>query len=406
MAIWGAFTTSSQAMMAHSHHLNHIGTNIANVNTTSFKETISHYQTMKSNVSGNFNFFGVQNNDWRRVDSQGMILPSSYRHDLAVNGQGFFVVNSDPSGLGETRYTRDGSFQAEAMGTASGIQGSYMTTRDGFYVMGWPANDDGTFTQALEAVSYNHNAIEPTRPTTQIELAGNLTSANGSTASHTTTLYAVTETADGVGMGNNLRLVWTPIPDEQNAWTVSIADDGSGISLDPTEVRFTGDGQLADGSPAQLTLAGGITLDISNVTQFSSGEGFTVRYQEHDGTLAGRLQDTYFNNEGVLFGRFSNGSTRALYKLPLAVFPAPNKLEALNGNTYRPTHESGLPELREAGAMYGFAQIVPGALEQSTVNIEDQFTKMITTQKAYSLSATVFRTADEMTQEATKNLKR
>ena len=88
-----------------------------------------------------------------------------------------------------------------------------------------------------------------------------------------------------------------------------------------------------------------------------------------------------------------------------AIFPAPNNLEAINGNFFKADPAAGELELRSLGSVTGIAQIIVGALEQSNVDLADQFTKMIVTQRAYSSSATVLRTADEMTQQA-RDLKR
>ena len=82
-----------------------------------------------------------------------------------------------------------------------------------------------------------------------------------------------------------------------------------------------------------------------------------------------------------------------------------DSLEAVQGNFFKADPQAGQLELRSLGSVSGIAQIVVGALEQSNVNLADQFTKMIVTQRAYSSSATVLRTADEMTQQA-RDLKR
>ena len=83
-----------------------------------------------------------------------------------------------------------------------------------------------------------------------------------------------------------------------------------------------------------------------------------------------------------------------LFKLPLAIFPAPNNLEAINGNFFKADPQAGTLELQSLGSVTGIAQVVVGALEQSNVDLADQFTKMIVTQRAYSNSTTVLRTAD------------
>ncbi|MEQ9449702.1 MAG: flagellar hook-basal body complex protein, partial [Rhodospirillaceae bacterium] len=100
-----------------------------------------------------------------------------------------------------------------------------------------------------------------------------------------------------------------------------------------------------------------------------------------------------------------NGENLNLYKLPIARFESENNLEARNGNVFLQTQDAGDLELTSLGNPAGITQMVVGALEQSNVDLANQFTKMIVTQRAYSSAATVLRTADEMTQAA-RDLKR
>lgn len=425
MALWGAFSTASGAMMAHGHHINQIGVNIANMNTTSYKEVKTSYQTLMAHATPRAEYYTTQPLDTRRVDVQGVVVGTGRRHDLALNGRGFFVTNTEPDGSGDTYYTRDGAFTGRSYqlatdsdGDGQRDRGTYLITQQGHYVMGWPANADGTFPSAagqLTAVSLNHNAIEPGQATRTITMGANVPNNNGQSGQvYRTTLNTVsTGTENGVPVAarHDLVMTWTKVVGTPNTWTIGVSgDDLASATLSETTVRFNGDGTLdtANG-PSAITLdlawtdgtdPTTVTLDISDVTQFSSSEGLTVNRIEQDGYLTGRLQETWFNEQGVLYGTYSNGHTRALYKLPVATFAAPNSLEAYNGNAYRPTQESGEATLTAIEETHGVASVVAGALEQSNVDLEDQFTRMISTQKAYSSAATVFRTSDEMVQEA------
>ncbi len=432
MAIWGSFTTSSMAMMAHSRHMGQIGTNIANMNTISYKEVETTYQTLKSNATARFDFFGVDTVDTRRVDNQGVILSSDGAFDLAMNGQGFFVTNTAADGSGDTYYTRDGSFGGaqSTLGTDSDGDGqvdqsTLLVTQQGQYVMGWAANEDGSgFSSSLGAVTINHNAVSPGRATRAVTLSGNIANINGSagTPSYQTSLPIASSHVGADGSTttrmNSVAMTWTKVSDTQNAWTVDLPAsanaDITSVTMTPSQVHFTSDGRLdtaATSVPLQATVtwADGSTqsvdIDISSMTQYADPEGgISVGTLTHDGYVEGRLERTAFNSQGVLTGFFSNGVQQALYKLPIATFAVPNKLEALNGNVYRETGESGTPTINSLSEGSSTSLEV-GALEASGVVLEDQFTRMITTQKAYSSSATVFRTSDEMIQEA-RNLKR
>ena len=177
-------------------------------------------------------------------------------------------------------------------------------------------------------------------------------------------------------------------------------------------MSFTGFGVLSSPSNGSLTITINdvtepqiVTMDISKLTQFeSTGEVDLVNFKQ-DGIKEGVLSSTFFDSDGTLFGSFTNAGLVPLFKLPMATFPAVNNLEAINGNFFTADPAAGELELRSLGSVSGLAQIIVGALEQSNVDLADQFTKMIVTQRAYTSSATVLRTADEMTQQA-RDLKR
>ena len=144
------------------------------------------------------------------------------------------------------------------------------------------------------------------------------------------------------------------------------------------------------------------------MTDFSDQGSITVQNVNQDGYIAGNLNSTYFNSEGVLLGSYSNGELKPLYKLAVANFTAEDNREAMPGNYFTQTADSGdllIRGLGTAGTSTGGTAFVSGALERSTVDLSDQFSKMIITQRAYSSSAQVLRTADEMTQ-AVRDLKR
>ena len=146
-------------------------------------------------------------------------------------------------------------------------------------------------------------------------------------------------------------------------------------------------------------------MDLRQLTQLSGNGNVELQNIEQDGLKEGILTSTFFDRSGTLYGKFSNNGTIPLYKLPLANFPAENKLQAISGNLFKYDPLAGQLDLRAVGSLASMAQIVTGALERSNIDLADQFTKMIVTQRAYSSSATVLRTADEMTQQA-RDLKR
>lgn len=428
MAIWGSLTTSTMAMMAHTRHMGQIGNNISNMNTTSFKEVETTYQTQKAHRSQGYDQFSVDTIDVRRVENQGVITGTGRSYDLAINGGGFFVTNTAEDGSGDTTYTRDGGFTGrqatlgeDSDGDGQNDQSTLLVSQQGDYVMGWAANPDGTFGTTLGAVQINHNAVIPGLATSEATLSGNVPNVNGrATASaYQTSLPVVASGTDANGAytrSHSVTMTWTKTPDAQNSWELDLpatGDVASATVSSPT-VLFRKDGSLdTTNGPSVLDITvtwndgsdpTTLSLDISGMTQFSSSEGLVTEHTQN-GYTEGRLLSTSFDTQGVLSGNFSNGATRSLFKLPLATFAAPNKLEALNGNSYKETHESGVPSTVDLASLDGGTTLTPGALETSNVVLEEQFSRMITTQKAYSSSATVFKTSDEMIQEV-RNLKR
>lgn len=425
MAIFGAMNTSALAMNAHSHTIGSIGTNIANVNTTSYKEVETMYQTLKNHVAPRYSFFAVNTVDVRRTAQQGSIVSSGRAMDAAINGQGFFVTNTQADGSGETRYTRAGTFTGESYtlgtstnGSGSADQGTRLVTLNGDYVMGYKVGDDGTLATSLSSVDYANNAVDPGRATSKIVMHGNLPSANGSTKTYQMNLPVVRTLTDTAGVPytqtNSVNLTFNPVVGTAGSWTLtpSGANNIASVTTTPATLVFNGQGKLDTSATGTGTDTIGVTVnyadgtsqsvqvDMADFTQYSGDTDVSIRRMENDGITSGTLQGTYFTKTGMLVGRFSNNIEKPLYQLPLATFVNPEKLEALSGNSFRGSQEAGEATLISLKAGDTRAEVIGSSLEMSNVDLEDQFSKMIITQRAYSSAATVFRTSDEMSQAA------
>lgn len=421
MSLKGIFSTSVQAMNSQAQSLANISTNIANVNTTGYKAQDTHFETMLSGVAPpNLPLLGVNTFDFRNVSKQGIIATTNRTFDLAISGRGFFVTNTENNASGVWQYTRDGALFGKAMTLSSdsngdGVrdQGTLLVTADGSYVYGWKADDDGRFLEnnslgALTPILYNNNAVFPPKATETVTLQANLAASD--TGRQTVGLPYV----DLEGRSRTLTLGFSATlgPD----WNLDVAardpnGDDATMELFPPSISFDGTGRINSLSFNTLSVvirdsasSQSIAVDLTRLTQFGGGNGLTVQNITQDGFIAGRLQNTYFTNDGILVGGYSNGKVQNLYKLALATFPAENKLKARPGNVFEQTAEAG--GLRLSGIdNRSTTRIVVGALEASNVDLTDQFSKMIVTQRAYSSTATALRTADEMTQAA-RDLKR
>ncbi|MDX2142827.1 MAG: flagellar hook-basal body complex protein [Rhodospirillaceae bacterium] len=422
MSIKGTFNTAVQAMNAQSQHLSNISTNIANVNTTAYKTQRTQFKTLLNHVRPNEQkFFTVDTVDLRQVDRQGFLQSTQRDLDLAINGRGFFVTNTKTDGTGVWQYTRDGALIGRSValttdsdGDGQLDQGTLLTTGAGAYVYGWQADADGNFDEVddltkLVPIQINSNQIFPFKTTTAINLQANVSAE--STGRQSVGMPFV----DEAGQTRTLTLGFTATT--TGVWDLDVSSNLNNglpapLTFNPPQVEFDGEGKLI--APAggllevTLTTASGaqvINIDLSKVTQLSDNGDLTVQNIEQDGYLAGRLKDTFFDEDGVLFGSYTNQGLKALFKLPIATFAAPNNLEAKSGNFFTQSREAGVRKLQGLDSVTGLAQIVIGTLESSNVDLADQFSKMIVTQRAYSSSATVLRTADEMMQQ-TRDLKR
>ena len=427
MSIIGTFQTARQGMYTHAHGLETISNNIANVNTTAYKREDTRFVTLLNRVAPAAaagppkKFFSVQPVDSRQVNAQGILQTTGREFDLAITGEGFFVTNQTLDGQGDFRYTRDGALFGRSVDLDSdtdndGIpdEGVYLTTTAGQFIYGWPAEEDGSFNttndlNALQPVLINTNQLFPAVPTTEMSLQANLSQIG--VGAQRVGLPVV----DTQGNPQTISLVF-------NATTSNVFDiSASGlegnqtvpVTLDLSQLEFDGLAQLQQ--PASGTITATInysfgpqevTIDISELTAFGGSDGdVTIQNINTDGVLAGRLDRTFINNEGIVFASFDNGSFREVAQLAIGRFPAPNQLEAITGNQFRQSQFSGAVELGTPGGAAGVSRLVVGALESSNVDLADQFTRMITTQRAYSSSAQVFRTANEMWQQA-RDLKR
>lgn len=416
MALYGAFTSSMMSMMSQSTALDTIGSNIANVNTGGYKKTETRFATVLSkSINTTSDLSGVKPNNLQRIDSQGTVVSTSRNLDAAILGHGFFILNSEADGSGETLYTRDGSFETKngdaiTVTADDGVSQitsneAYLVDKNGNYVMGWSPETDGTFNASsqlsalrVDSYAFQDAGIATTENTLDLNIPAD--DASGSTHSYNIQVYDSTGTARTITLGFEKQTT-------NNTWTVT-ADSSGSTSMAPVTLNFDGDGQLV--SPTSLNLnfswANGETvssaLDVSAVTQYAGA--FTPHNYWQNGYGSGQLREFTFDATGNIQGQFTNSQVRPIYRLGLAVFANPDGLETVSGNMFKESEFSGSANVVSAGENT-YASISGNAVEISNVDIADEFTKMIVTQQAYNSSATVFRTVDEMTTVA-RDLKR
>ena len=223
----------------------------------------------------------------------------------------------------------------------------------------------------------------------------------------------------------------------QNRWGFELTGSTGADELDPTLhpngliqsgiITFNGDGSLrtftdnagttnlvdqdiavnwSNGSNAnQITIDLGTVGLTNGITQFGAGSDsngnlveYDTRFINQNGAQAGSMVNYGFTEDGFLQVEFANGVKRPIYKLAIATFEAPDEMENHTGNVYRQTRESGDYLLREPG-LNGAGNVVASALESSNVDLAEEFTNMIVTQRAYSANTKTITTTDEMLSE-------
>ncbi|BAE50193.1 flagellar hook-basal body complex protein [Paramagnetospirillum magneticum] len=176
--------------------------------------------------------------------------------------------------------------------------------------------------------------------------------------------------------------------------SIPITFDGAGNILTPATAELTV-GWTAAGAGSNT-----ITLDMRKLTQFSgeTNNKLGVKVIDQNGYASGTMDKVEISTDGSVMAHYDNGESRRIFQIPVASFVAPDQLDAISGTLFRATEQAGDMTVASISDQGSGASIVASATESSNVALEDQFTRMIVTQKAYSVNSNVFKTADEMTQ--------
>jgi flagellar hook protein FlgE len=394
--------TSVSGMLADSNWLSSISQNVANANTTGYKNQETDFSTVVDAVSNTTPGGGVTTSLRSLNALQGNIVSSMTSTNLAVQGSGFFVV-SDSSG--DLYLTRNGSFVADASGD--------LVNSAGYTLMG-SAVQNGSAPPAnalssLQKVNVSSSG-ETASPTTSASIAANLPStATPIAAANLPSVNSATSTFtdqtsivayDSLGGAHTIDLylantganTW-----EVDAYDASTASPGGGfpyssgplttgaLTYNPTT------GALSSGSPLSFTVPGGQTmsLDLSNTTQLAAA--FSVSAATVNGNAPANLQGVSIASNGTMSFSYTNGASVAAYDIPLANVASPDFLTSVNGNAYQASASSGPVFLSSAGSG-SMGSIESSSLESSTVDLATELTDMIQAQSAYEANSKVFQT--------------
>ena len=462
MSINSALLTGVSGLVANSSALAAISDNIANVNTVSYKRNeVSFANVVTSQaVKGRYSAGGVQGVTRQFVSQQGLVQASGSSTDLAISGDGFFVVSSKGAGLttADARsFTRSGSFTVDADG--------FLVNKSNFYLQGWPAKPDGSFdinpSDLSKMNSINvKNLGSAVAPTTDIGVSANLNKGGvvsaGEAAYNNATAASMTDYAtdpltgtkpDFVieanvidSTGGSRKVAIALLKDDSanpNSWhaeiysipTTDVTTGGRPGQLTRGDVKFNQDGTIdlttttlfgAAGAAAQLVLdasgtaatprwsnslgiaAQTLDFDLFKVSQYTAPS--TVNAISSNGAGVGNIVSIDVDDEGIVSAIYDNSQIRQIAKVGIATFPNADGLQAISGNAYRSSLPAGQLTVKEAG-VGGAGRISPSSLEASTVDLSAEFTGLIQTQKAYSASSKIITTADQMLEELI-NIKR
>lgn len=449
----------------HQTRMDVIGNNISNVNTTGFKRGRVNFQDMISQQVGGAakpteELGGVNPKDVglgmtiatiEQVFTQGNLQSTGVSTDVAIQGNGFFILKDGE----ESFYTRNGQFGLDRDGTL-------VNPANGQRVQGWMARDlNGE--QIVQTAATPTDLVvpvgskDPAKETANVRFACNLNKntpeiLEGASESDIAKGTWGTEQKiyDSFGNEHLLSVSFTKVPGVANSWqaTVNVDADNADftqtrIGLGTTDgvqntfiVNFDNYGQLAsvedssgniskqegeivlqtsftvpnanadeNGNPYRQTFninLGTIGSMKNTITQSASKS--TTKAYSQDGYTLGYLDNFKIDSTGTVTGVYSNGTNRVLGQIALATFANDRGLEKAGNNTYAETNNSGQANIGESGVA-GKGSLLAGALEMSNVDLSEQMTDMIVTQRGFQSNAKTIQTADTLL-ETVLSLKR
>ncbi len=449
----------------HQTRMDVIGNNISNVNTTGFKRGRVNFQDMISQQVGGAakpteELGGVNPKDVglgmtiatiEQVFSQGNLQTTGVSTDVAIQGNGFFILKDGD----ESFYSRNGQFGLDSNGTL-------VNPANGQRVQGWMARDlNGE--QIVQTAATPTDLVvpvgskDPAKATENVLFACNLNKntpeiLEGASESDIAKGTWGTEQKiyDSFGNEHLLSVSFTKVPGVANSWqaTVNVDADNADftqtrIGLGTTDgvqntfiVNFDNYGQLASvedssgnisNQEGEIVLQTSFTVPEANAdengnpyrqafninlgtigsmknTITQSASKSTTKAYSQDGYTLGYLDNFKIDSSGTITGVYSNGTNRVIGQLALATFANDRGLEKAGNNTYVETNNSGQANIGESG-IAGKGSLLAGALEMSNVDLSEQMTDMIVTQRGFQSNAKTIQTADTLL-ETVLSLKR
>ncbi|MCG7392030.1 flagellar hook protein FlgE [Microvirga sp. ACRRW] len=395
MSLYGVLRSGVSGMTAQSNKLGTVAENIQNSSTNGYKRASTEFSSLiLPSSEGAYNSGSVTSTVRYTISDQGPISYTTSATDLAVSGNGFFVV-SDPKG--SPALTRAGNFVVD------GKTGDLVNAA-GFTLMGFKLGPDAT-TPSLNSLdgmvpvnlsSFGMQASASKNGT----FTGNLPygAAVGATKSSSLQVF------DNVG--NPVKINITLEKTGADTWDMTVEDAGGAslIGATPWELSFDANGNIeAASTELSFTVPNGVPfkLDMTGMTQLAGEYSLTGT---SDGNAPSAVKSAEFAADGTVYAVYEDGSRIEAYRIPLATVPSPDNLNPRAGNVYEATNRSGGYQVGFPGTV-GFGSIASGALEGSNVDIGTELTAMIEAQTSYTANSKVFQTGSELL-DVLMNLKR
>jgi len=406
-----------------------IGNNVANANTYGAKASRAEFADMYAASLGgagnNGIGIGARIGAVAQQFTQGNITTTSNNLDLAINGRGFFALET---AQGETVYSRNGQFKRDAAG--------YIINNEKHQLLGQALDDtgapsgpsgspiqlsnDGSTPLKASAITLTANMdAKATSPTVGIDFANSRSynfvtsqTAYGDNGSPIALNYYFRKVADAVAANPSAT---PPVTAAGGRWEVYLSADGNtnaasvqssgGVPTPVATFTYNADGTLASNSVFTIpSIPGGtngqpltgVTLDLSKSTEYAGN--YAVTDLSGGGYAQGNLSDFLIENDGTVKARYTNGQSKAIARVQLADFKNLNGLQPIGGNEWKATNASGdpLPLGAPGSGVYGLLQ--SGALEESNVDLTGELVNMIVAQRAYQANAQTIKTEDQILQ--------
>jgi flagellar hook protein FlgE len=427
--------TGVSGLQAEDQALGVVGDNIANINTVGFKSQRAVFQdvlghSILAGTASGLPGSGVRVGSVQQMFTQGSLSTTGVSTDIALNGDGFFVVKGTVDGISGSFYTRAGQMTIDATGN--------LVNPSGLNVQGYAANPDGTLQAAVTSLKVPTAALAPNATaaaTITANLDASMTNApviavawdpqNPSATSNFSTSMTV---YDSLGNAHNMDIYFRKTAANTydyhalvNGAEVVPAAPGTNVEVGTGTLAFTTDGALntvATTTPISVSFAGAtgaqaVTLDfgksiaaggtgLDGTTQFASAS--SVSSQSQDGYASGEFSGVAIDGTGTVQGLFTNGQKISIGQLAVAKFRANEGLGRAGQSLWIETRDSGAAALGGAGSG-GRGAVTGGALESSNVDLATEFVGLIQHQRAFAANSKTITTADEMLQELI-NIKR